>query len=85
MAATIATVAATAGANETATAAPTAAETGAAAAGATTTGLTTAFEALVLVGRAQGWAECKGVGRACVPRACARGASMRVSVGRACV
>ena len=38
MAATIATVAATAGANETATTAPTAAETGAAAAGTTTAG-----------------------------------------------
>ena len=59
MAATVATVAASAGANETATAAPTAAETGAAAAGATA-GLTTALEALVLVGRAQGWAERKG-------------------------
>ena len=84
MAATVATVAARAGANETATAAPTAAETGAAAAGATTAGLTTALEVLVLVGRAQGWAERKGVGRARVARACARVASIRVSVSRAC-
>ena len=65
----------TAGAIETATAAPSAAKAGAAAVGATTAGLTTAFEVLVLVGRAHGWAERKGVGRERVARACARGAS----------
>ena len=77
MAATVAAVAAchTAGAIETATAAPSAAKAGAAAVGATTAGLTTAFEVLVLVGRAHGWAERKGVGRERVARACARGAS----------
>ena len=82
MAATVATVAARAGANETATAAPTAAETGAAAAGATTTGLTTAFEGLVLVGRAQGWAERKGgpSAREWVERVW----SAHARVGRAC-
>ena len=58
MAATVATVAATAGANEMATTTPTAAETGAAAASATTAGLTTAFTALVHGSSSSSWSSC---------------------------
>ena len=82
MAATVATVAARAGANETATAAPTAAETGAAAAGATTAGLTTAglttaFEALVRGPSARvGRAQCSAPSSACGRARCAKNESL---------